>query len=160
MFPHLKQHRSSSSSSLVLWPLPFVSLKPILHQNLLRKSSAGAPRFLYLTSAEESEWIQEKHGGDACVTDAPSLPCSAVHRASWKLPERRERKRGRETKFPRSPHTFPWSIVFLFVRTLFPLGSRSRSLCPRLYYVRSWVDLAKFWKGWSLCSGLILRLIW
>lgn len=157
MFSHLKQQRSSSSSSSLV---PLASAFRLFEANSppkpATKSSVGAPRFLYLTSAEESEWIQEKHGA---MRASPTLPhCRALQFIGHPGSSRRER--GRETKFPRSSYSFPYYNVFLFVRTLFPLGSRSRSLCPPLYYVRFWVDLAKFWKGWSLCSGLILRLIW
>ena len=61
--------------------------------------------------------------GDACVTDAPSLPCSAVHRASWKLPER-ERERDQVPTFSTvvpllervliRPYAVPIGISFAF----------------------------------------------
>lgn len=151
MLSHLKQYKELFLLLLLLPPCALASAFRRFEANSppkpATKNLCGCPS-LPISHKCGRIWMNPgETRGDACVTDAPSLPCSAVHRASWKLPDREREREGERPSSPRSPHPFPCSIVFLFVRTLLPLGSRSRSLCPSLYYVRFWVDLAKFWMG-------------
>ena len=105
MFSHLKQYKELL---LLLPPCALASAFRRFEANSppkpATKNLCGCPS-LPISHKCGRIWMNPgETRGDACVTDAPSLPCSAVHRASWKLPDRERRERERD-QVPHVLHT-------------------------------------------------------